>query len=79
MNVDLFIIAEKLPKFMSGHVLRKKYDIKSPYLYWYTLMFNIFQVMLAILIIMTVQEDAYQEQIYSLKFLNTERLVFATK
>lgn len=42
-------------------------------------MFNIFQVMLAILIIMTVQEDAYQEQIYSLKFLNTERLVFATK
>lgn len=79
MNVDLFIIEEKLPMFMSGHVLRKKYDIISPYLYWYTLMFTIFQVMLPILIIMTVQEDAYQEQIYSLKVLNREWLVFATK
>lgn len=78
MKVDLFIIEEKLTMFMSGHVLRKKYDIKSPYLYWYTLMFTIFQVMLAILILMTVQEDAYQEQIYSLKFLNREWLVFAT-
>lgn len=43
MNVDLFIIEEKLPKSMSdtGHVLKKKYDIKSPYLYWYTLVFTI--------------------------------------
>lgn len=32
MKVDLFIIEEKLTMFMSGHVLRKKYDIKSPLL-----------------------------------------------
>lgn len=43
MNVYLFIIEEKLPKSMSdtGHVLKKKYDMKSPYLYWYTLVFTI--------------------------------------
>lgn len=80
MNIDLFIIDEKLAMSMSdtGHFLKKK-NMTSPYLYWYTLMFTIFKVMLAILIIMTVQEDAYQEQIYSLKVLNREWLVFATK